>query len=80
MALELGKLGVKVTEEKDGLIIQEVHMEVWWKAMETIVWLCPYSGRVGHRGVRIQNASAYQVSFPNFPQVMEGLGCPVEIV
>ncbi|BDZ68953.1 3-phosphoshikimate 1-carboxyvinyltransferase [Methanobacterium ferruginis] len=81
MALELGKLGVKVTEEKDGLIIQggahggvvESHGDHRLVMALTLVGLVT-------GGVRIQNASAYQVSFPNFPQVMEGLGCPVEIV
>ncbi|MCC7551285.1 MAG: 3-phosphoshikimate 1-carboxyvinyltransferase [Methanobacterium sp.] len=81
MALELGKLGVKVTEEKDGLIIQggahggvvESHGDHRLVMALTLVGLVT-------GGVHIQNASAYQVSFPNFPQVMEGLGCPVEIV
>jgi len=79
MALELGKLGVKLTEKKDGLTIYggahggvvESHGDHRLVMALTLVGLVT-------GGVRIQNASSYQVSFPNFPQVMQGLGCPVE--
>jgi len=31
-------------------------------------------------GMRIKDAAAHEVSFPNFPQVMQKLGCPVKIL
>lgn len=80
MALELDKLGVKVTEKRDGLIIQggahgglvESHNDHRLVMALTLVGLLT-------GGVRIKGASAHRVSFPNFPQVMEGLGCPIKI-
>lgn len=81
MALELGKLGVKVTEERDGLIIQggarggvvESHEDHRLVMALTLVGLLT-------GGVRIKGAAAHRVSFPNFPQVMESLGCPIKII
>jgi len=81
MALELGKLGVNVTEEQDGLIIQggahggvvESHDDHRLVMALTLVGLLTGS-------VRIKGAAAHRVSFPNFPQVMEGLGCPIKII
>ncbi len=81
MALELGKLGVKVTEERDGLIIQggarggvvESHDDHRLVMALTMVGLLT-------GGVRITGAAAHRVSFPNFPQVMESLGCPIKII
>jgi 3-phosphoshikimate 1-carboxyvinyltransferase len=31
-------------------------------------------------GVHIKDADVHQVSFPNFPEIMKGLGCPIEII
>ena len=81
MALELSKLGVNVTEEQDGLIIQggahggvvESHDDHRLVMALTLVGLLT-------GGVRIKGAAAHRVSFPNFPQVMEGLGCPIKII
>ena len=81
MALELGKLGVKLTEKQDGLIIQggaqggvvESHDDHRLVMALTLVGLLT-------GGVRIKGAAAHRVSFPNFPQVMEGLGCPIKII
>ncbi len=79
MALELAKLGVELTEERDGLIIQggahggvvESHGDHRLVMALTLVGLVT-------GGVCIKNASVHKVSFPNFPQVMQGLGCPVK--
>jgi len=79
MALELSKLGVRLKEEQDGLTIQggahggvvESHGDHRLVMALTLVGLV--TGRM-----RIQNASVHTVSFPNFPQVMQKLGCPVE--
>ncbi|MBI4813455.1 MAG: 3-phosphoshikimate 1-carboxyvinyltransferase, partial [Methanobacterium sp.] len=81
MALELGKLGVKLTEKQDGLIIQggahggvvESHDDHRLVMALTLVGLLTGD-------VRIKGAAAHRVSFPNFPQVMEGLGCPIKII
>ena len=81
MALELTKLGVNVTEERDGLIIQggahggvvESHDDHRLVMALTLVGLLT-------GGLRIKGASAHKVSFPNFPQVMVGLGCPIKII
>jgi 3-phosphoshikimate 1-carboxyvinyltransferase len=81
MALELSKLGVKVTEERDGLIIQggasggvvESHDDHRLVMALTLVGLLT-------GGVHIKGAAAHRVSFPNFPQVMEGLGCHIKII
>jgi 3-phosphoshikimate 1-carboxyvinyltransferase len=81
MALELDKLGVNVSEKRDGLIIQggahggvvQSHDDHRLVMALTMVGLLT-------GGVRIKGASAHRVSFPNFPQVMEGLGCPIKII
>ncbi|MFA0832462.1 MAG: 3-phosphoshikimate 1-carboxyvinyltransferase [Methanobacterium formicicum] len=81
MALELTKLGVDVTEEQDGLIIQggahggvvKSHDDHRLVMALTLVGLLT-------GGVHIKGAAAHRVSFPNFPQVMEGLGCPIKII
>ncbi len=81
MALELSKLGVKVKEEQDGLIIHggahggvvESHGDHRLVMALTLVGLVT-------GGLRIKDASVHEVSFPNFHQVMRKLGCPVEAV
>jgi 3-phosphoshikimate 1-carboxyvinyltransferase len=80
MALELSKLGVQLKEEPDGLIIQggarggvvESHGDHRLVMALTLVGLL--TGEVC-----IKDADAHQVSFPNFPRVMMGLGCPMKI-
>lgn len=79
MALELSKLGVRLKEEQDGLTIQggahggvvKSHGDHRLVMALTLVGLVT-------GGIHIQNASVHKVSFPNFPQVMQKLGCPVE--
>ncbi|NYB52328.1 MAG: 3-phosphoshikimate 1-carboxyvinyltransferase [Methanobacteriaceae archaeon] len=81
MALELAKLGVKLIEEKDGLTIQggarggvvDSHGD------HRLVMALSLVGLVTG-GVRIRNSEVHQVSFPNFPQIMKSLGCPIEIL
>jgi 3-phosphoshikimate 1-carboxyvinyltransferase len=76
MALELSKLGVKLTEEPDGILIQggarggrvKSHGDHRLVMALTIVGLVT-------GGVQIENAAIHQVSFPNFIQVMQELGC-----
>ncbi|MDI3550023.1 MAG: 3-phosphoshikimate 1-carboxyvinyltransferase [Methanobacterium sp.] len=78
MALELSKLGVDVTEERDSLTITggahpgvvESHTDHRLVMSLSLVGLLT-------GGVCIKGAEAYQVSFPNFPQVMTDLGCSI---
>lgn len=73
-ALELAKLGVSVMEEKDGLIIQggalggvvDSHND-----HRLVMALYLIGLKVGN--VKIENASVYDVSFPNFTHIMEKL-------
>jgi len=73
-ALELSKLGVSVKERDDGLIIQggarggvvDSHND-----HRLVMALYLIGLKVG--GVKIKNASVYDVSFPNFVEIMEKL-------
>lgn len=73
-ALELVKMGVQVKEKKDGLIIRggvrggvvDSHNDHRLVMAFYIIGL-----KVG--GVKIKNASVYEVSYPNFPTIMEKL-------
>ncbi len=73
-ALELSKLGVRVKENRDGLIIKggakggvvDSHND-----HRMVMALYLIGLKVG--GVKIQNASVYDVSFPNFIEVMQKL-------
>lgn len=75
-ALELSKLGVSVKEQTDGLIIKggarggivDSHMDHRLVMALSIVGL-----KVGD--VTIKNPAVYEVSFPNFPDLMNKLGC-----
>jgi len=75
-AVELSKLGVSVYEKDDGLIIEggakggvvNSHMDHRLVMALSIVGL-----KVGN--LKIEDASCYEVSFPNFTQVMNKLGC-----
>lgn len=79
MAQELSKLGVKLTEEPDGILIQggalggivESHGDHRLVMALTIVGLVT-------GGVRIKNAAVHQVSFPQFIQVMQEIGCNIQ--
>jgi len=75
-AVELSKLGVLISEKDDGLIIKggakggivNSHMDHRLVMALSIVGL-----KVGN--LKIEDASCYEISFPNFPQVMNKLGC-----
>ncbi len=79
-ALELSKLGVKVKEKKDGLVIKGGAKGGIVKSHgdhRLVMALSLVGLKVGN--VRIENASVYDVSFPNFPEAMKKLGCNVEV-
>lgn len=79
-ALELSKLGVTLNEKKDGLIIKGGAKGGIVKSHgdhRLVMALSLVGLKVG--GVKIENASVYDVSFPDFPQAMKELGCKMEI-
>lgn len=78
-ALELSKLGVNVKEKKDGLTIEGGAKGGIVKSHgdhRLVMALSLVGFKTG--GVRIENASVYDVSFPNFPEAMKELGCNIE--
>lgn len=78
-ALELSKLGVKIKEKRDGLVINggakggivESHGDHRLVMALSLIGL-----KAGD--IKIENASVYDVSFPNFPQAMNKLGCNIK--
>ncbi len=79
-ALELSKLGVKVTEKKDGLVIKGGAKGGTVKSHgdhRLVMALSLIGLKTG--GITIENASVYDVSFPNFPEAMKQLGCNIKI-
>lgn len=79
-ALELSKLGVMVTEKKDGLVIKggaKGGIVTSHGDHRLVMALSLVGLKVGN--VKIKNASVYDVSFPNFPEAMKELGCKMEL-
>ena len=79
-AVELSKLGVSLKEEHDGLIIKGGAKGGVVKSHgdhRLVMALSLVGLKVG--GVRIENASVYNVSFPDFPEAMKKLGCKIEV-
>ncbi|WP_414468911.1 3-phosphoshikimate 1-carboxyvinyltransferase [Methanobacterium sp. ACI-7] len=77
-ALELSKLGVNVKENQDGLVIKGGARggTVTSHGDHRLVMALSLVGlKVGN--VKIENASVYDVSFPNFPEGMKELGCNI---
>lgn len=79
-AVELSKLGVSLKEEQDGLIIKGGAKGGVVKSHgdhRLVMALSLVGLKVG--GVKIENASVYDVSFPDYPQTMKKMGCKIEI-
>jgi len=80
-AMELSKLGVQLEEKKDGILINggakggivNSHGDHRLVMALSLVGL-----KVGN--VKIENASVYNVSFPDFPQSMKKLGSKVRVI
>ena len=73
-ALELNKLGVGVQETKDGLIIKgEASGGVVDSHHDHRLVMAFYVIGLKVGGVKIRNASVYEVSYPDFPSVMKKL-------
>lgn len=77
-ALELSKLGVQLEELQDGLLIKGGAKGGTVKSHgdhRLVMALSLVGLKVGN--VKIENASVYDVSFPNFPDGMKELGCKI---
>ncbi|WP_048190898.1 3-phosphoshikimate 1-carboxyvinyltransferase [Methanobacterium sp. SMA-27] len=73
-AIELAKLGVSVTEKDDGLIIRGgVHGGVVKSHMDHRLAMAFYIIGLKVGNVVIEDASVYNVSFPDFPEIIEKL-------
>lgn len=73
-ALELAKLGVSVEEENDGLIIEGgVKGGIVDSHYDHRLVMALYLVGLKEGNVKIQNASVYDVSYPDFIEVMEKL-------
>ncbi len=78
-ALELSKLGVQLEELKDGLLIKggaKGGVVTSHGDHRLVMALSLVGLKVGN--VKIENASVYDVSFPNFPEGMRKLGCGIK--
>jgi 3-phosphoshikimate 1-carboxyvinyltransferase len=73
-ALELSKLGVSLSEEDDGLIIKGgVHGGVVKSHMDHRLAMAFYIIGLKVGNIVIEDASVYNVSFPEFPSIMKNL-------
>ncbi len=73
-AIELSKLGVSLKEEKDGLIINGgVHGGVVKSHMDHRLAMAFYIIGLKTGNIKIEDASVYNVSFPDFPNIMNKL-------
>jgi 3-phosphoshikimate 1-carboxyvinyltransferase len=73
-ATELSKLGVSLTEKKDGLIINGgVHGGVVKSHMDHRLAMEFYIIGLKVGNIKIEDASVYNVSFPDFPNIMKKL-------
>ena len=73
-ASELSKLGVSLTEEEDGLTINGgVHGGVVKSHMDHRLAMAFYIIGLKVGNIKIEDASVYNISFPNFPEIMKKL-------
>jgi 3-phosphoshikimate 1-carboxyvinyltransferase len=73
-AIELSKLGVSVTEKSDGLIIRGgVHGGVVKSHMDHRLAMAFYIIGLKVGNIIIEDASVYNISFPNFPEIIQKL-------
>lgn len=71
---ELAKLGVSLTEKKDGMkIVGGVHGGVVKSHMDHRLAMAFYIIGLKVGGICIKDASVYNVSFPDFPDIMKNL-------
>jgi len=82
-AKELNKMGAKIKETKDGLIIEGVKKLKGCK-LETyhdhrLVMAFTICGMLAEGETIINNEESVRISFPNFVEVMRGLGANIEV-
>lgn len=83
IARELRKMGARITEEPDALIIErsELHgAEIFGNHDHRIIMATAVAGLVAKGETVIDTAEYCAVSFPTFYEVMTGLGHPLEKV
>ena len=82
MAKELGKMGIRCKELKDGLIIHGGKLkgtEVSGHADHRIVMALAVAGLAAQGTTRVDTAEAAAVTFPNFVELMTGLGADIKL-
>ena len=73
-AIELSKLGVSLSENRDGLTINGgVHGGVVKSHMDHRLAMAFYIIGLKVGNIKIEDASVYNVSFPDFPNIMKKL-------
>lgn len=81
IARELRQMGARITEEPDALIIErsELHgAEIFGNHDHRIIMATAVAGLVATGETIIDTAEYYAISFPDFYEVMTGLGHPLE--
>ena len=83
MALELAKLGADVTELPDGLIVRGSTLKALpvkgWHD-HRIVMALALAGLGLEDPLTVDTAEAMRVTFPDFVELMTGLGADMEVV
>jgi 3-phosphoshikimate 1-carboxyvinyltransferase len=81
IARELRKMGARISEEPDALIIERSDLhgaEIFGNHDHRIVMATAVAGLVAKGETVIDTAEYYAISFPTFYEVMTGLGHPLE--
>lgn len=81
IARELRKMGARLTEEPDALIIERSDLhgaEIFGNHDHRIIMATAVAGLVAKGETVIDTAEYYAISFPTFYEVMTGLGHPLE--
>jgi 3-phosphoshikimate 1-carboxyvinyltransferase len=83
MARELGRLGARAEELSDGLVIQESSLKgclVRGYGDHRVVMALAVAGLAIPGATEVDTAESVQVTFPNFVELMEGLGAKMRKV
>lgn len=80
---ELTKLGGKITEMADGLTIEGNPLKggvVDGRKDHRVIMALSIAGLATEEPVEVLNAEAIDVTFPNFPQLLESLGAEIKVL
>ena len=83
MAAELGKMGARVTELPDGLVVQGGALrgaEVHGHDDHRVVMALAVAGMAAQGTTTVAGAEAMSVTFPTFPDLMAGVGADIRVV